>query len=141
MLVPPGVVTVMPRVPSVAPDDVLIVAVMVVELTTVTAPTDTPLAGATTLTVAPLLVNPVPKSVTGVGVPRRPAAGLIEPRVGAGGATTVNVTALLVPAGVATVTFLAVSAALAEIVNVVFSSVSLTTVMPPTVMPPPDTLT
>ena len=43
---------------------VLIVAVIVVGLTTVTPAIDSPPAGATTLTVVPVVVKPVPMSVT-----------------------------------------------------------------------------
>jgi hypothetical protein len=55
-------------------------------------------------------------------------------------AFTVNVTVLLVPPGVVTLTVLAERAAVAEIVKFAVTEVSLTTVMAPTVMPVPDTL-
>jgi len=96
----------------------LMVAVIVVALVTVTPVIVRPLAGAVTLTVVPVVVKPVPVSVTVLGVARRPELGAIEARVGVPGDTTVNATGLLTPAGVVTVTFLAVSAAVAAIVNV-----------------------
>jgi hypothetical protein len=55
-------------------------------------------------------------------------------------AFTVNVTVLLVPPGVVTLTFLGVAAAVAEIVKFAVTEVSLTTVMALTVMPVPDTV-
>lgn len=94
------------------------VAVIVVLLTTVTPEIVRPAAGASTWTVVPVAVKPAPVSVTPTAVPRTPEAGLIEARVGVPGVTTVNVTGLLVPAGVVTVTFLAVNEAVAEIANV-----------------------
>ena len=63
--------------------------------------------------------RPVPVRVTGRLVePRNPDAGLMEVSVGA---ATVNETKPVVPAGVVTLTFLAVSAAPAVIVKVVVS--------------------
>ena len=97
---------------------VLIVAVMVVALTMVTPVKVMPVVGAATWSVVPVAVKPVPVRVTAVGVPRRPKLGLIEARVGVPGATTVNVTGLVVAAGVVTVTFRAVRAAVVEMVNV-----------------------
>jgi len=81
----------------------------------------------------------VPVRVTGVVVPRRPEFGLIERRVGVPGLTTVNTTGLVTVPAVAltTVTFLAVSAAVPEMVKVAVIVVSLTTVKPLTVTPPP----
>lgn len=142
---PPGFVTVMLLGPMVAEDDVLKVALICVGLTRVTPVTVRPFAGATTLTVDPAVkLLPVRTTATGLGLPnllRKPDAGVIEERIGVPGFTTVNVTGVVVPVGVVTVTFLAVSAAVGEIVNVALTCVSLTTVMPLTVMPPPVTLT
>jgi hypothetical protein len=126
--------------PIVAPPPVLKVAVIVVGLTTVTPVIVRPPAGAATLTVVPAAVKPVPVRVTKTAVPRRPELGLIEARVGVPGATTVNVTGLLTPPGVLTVTFLAVSAVVAEIVKFAVIVVSFTTLKAPTVMPPPGML-
>ena len=137
---PPGVVTKMLLVPIVAVPLVAKVAVMVVALTIVTPVTVRPPAGATTLTVVPVAVKPVPVRVAKTAAPRRPELGVIEARVGVPGVTTVNVTGLLAPPAVLTVTFLAVSAAVAEIVKVASIVVSLITVKPPTVMPPPVTV-
>ena len=138
-------VTVMLRGPIVAVVVVLKVALICVGLTTVTPVMVRPLAGATTLTVDPAVkLLPVRTTATGLGaaaVRRKPVAGAIEERIGVPGFTTVKVTGVLVPEGVVTVTFLAVSAAVAEIVNVALTCVSLTTVRPLTMMPPPGTLT
>ena len=124
---------------------VLKVALIVVGLTTVTPVTDRPLAGATTFTVVPVVVKPVPVRVTATGlgaagVRRRPEFGAIEARVAAPGLTTVNPIALLGPPAVLTVTFLTVSAAVGEIVKVALIVVSFDTVKPLTLTPPPDTL-
>lgn len=144
-LVPPGVVTVMFLGPIAAVLVVLKVAVMVAELTTVTPVTVKPFAGGTTLTVDPAVkLLPIRVTATGLGaaaVLRRPEGGLIEERIGVPGFTTVKVTGVVVPVGVVTVTFLAVSAAVDAIVNVALTCVSLTTVTPLTVMAPPVTLT
>jgi len=89
------------------------------------------------LTVVPAAVKPVPVRVTKTAVPRRPELGLIEARVGVPGVTTVNVSGLLTPPGVLTVTFLAVSAAPGGIVKVAVIVVSFTTVKALTAMAPP----
>ena len=91
---------------------------MVVLLTIVTPEIVRPPAGAVTWTVVPVVVKPVPTRVTGVAVPRLLEFGVIEARVGVPGETTVNTTVLLTPVGVVRETFRAVSAAVAEIVNV-----------------------
>lgn len=114
--------------------------VIVVLFTIVAAPIVRPLAGAVTWTVVPAAVKPVPVRVTGTAVPRRPKAGAIEARVGVPGLTTVKPTGLLTPPGVVTVTFLAVRAAVAEMVKVAVTCVSLTLVSALTVMPPPVTV-
>jgi hypothetical protein len=69
-------------------------------------------------------------------VPRAPVAGAIELNTGP---STVKVSVLLVPPGVVTLTVLAESVAVPEIVNVVVIVVEFTTVMAPTVTPVPDT--
>jgi len=102
-----------------------------------------------TVTPVPLTVTPVapvkfvPVIVTGTTVPRTPDFGATEVTVGAGSAMMVNATALLVPPGAVTVTFLTEPAVPAEMVNVALTWVSFTTVSPLTVTPPPpppDTL-
>jgi len=79
--------------------------------------------------------------MTGTAVPRAPVGGLIEASVGVGGAITVKATELLTPPGAVTVTFLAVAAAPAVKVKLALTWLSLTTVMPLTVTPPPGTVT
>lgn len=114
-------------------------AVIVVEFTTTTLPTVIP--DPDTVTLVPVGVKFVPVSVIGMTVPRTPELGATELSVGAGGKTTVNVTALLVPPGeVVTVTFLALSPAPAVIAKVAVTVVSFTTVRPLTVTPLPETL-
>lgn len=119
--------------------DMVKVAVRFVGLVTVTPLTVMP--PPETATVVSPAMKLVPVSVTATAVPRTPVGGATEVNVGDGGITTVKVTALLVPPGAVTVTFLAVPDAPAEIVKLVLTWVSLTTVMGPTVMPPPFTLT
>ena len=116
LLVPPGVVTVTVRTLSVAPVEMVKVAVSDCGLPTVTALTPTPVPE--TAIVVPLLVKLVPVKVTCTVVPRTPVGGAIEANVGAGGTLTVKVTGLLVPPGAVTVTFLAVSPAPEPIVKV-----------------------
>jgi hypothetical protein len=135
--------------PIVAPFVRLKVASMVVEFTTTVVPPAMvkPFAGAVMWMVVPVAVKPVPVKTTACPAPRMPEAGAIEARVGVPGRTTVNVTGVVVPVGVVTVTFLAVSAAVAETVKVAVMVVSFTTVKLGTVMPlpppppPPETLT
>ena len=75
-------------------------------------------------------------------MPWAPELGAIEVRVGAeAGATTVNVTVLLVPPGVVTLTVLFPSKAVAVVVKVAVTEVPLTTTMLLTVSSVPDTLT
>ena len=81
----------------------------------------------------------MPVSVTAWVVPRAPVVGVIE-NSPAGGTVTVKVTALLVPPGAMTVTFLAPAVAPAEMLSVAVTVVSLTFVKPVTVMPLPETL-
>jgi hypothetical protein len=125
-------VTVLALSPAVAPT--VKVAVTVVAFTTVKLLTVTPVPATVTPVAAP---KPVPVMVTGTEVPRTPVFGETAVTVGA---ATVNVTALLVPPVVLTVTFLAVSDAVPEIVKVAVTVVELTTVTPLTVTPVPDTV-
>ena len=75
----------------------------------------------------------VPVIVTGTAVPRAPEFGAIPVSAGP---TTVNVTAVLVPAGVVAVTFLALRVAPVVMVKFAVTVVSFTTVTPE-----PDTVT
>jgi len=100
-----------------------------------------------TVTPVPLTAEPVapvrfvPVIVTGTAVPRTPEVGATEVTVGAGSAMMVNATELLVPPGAVTVMFLTEPAVPAEMANVALTWLSLTTVSPLTVTPPPpDTL-
>jgi hypothetical protein len=113
-LVPPLVVTVTFAAPVAAVAPIVNVAVILVELTTVTPPTAIP--GLLTATVAPATKTP-PIRVTGTLVPWSPLAGLTDTRTGAG-KFTVNTAGPLVPPLVVTVTFAAPVAALAPIVSV-----------------------
>jgi hypothetical protein len=115
LLVPPGAVTLTVLADSVAVAEIVKVAVTVVGLTTVRPLTVTPVPE-TLIAVVP--VRLVPVRVTGTVVPRKPVVGAIEVSAGP---ITVNVTVLLVPPGVVTLTFLApppVRFAVAEIVKV-----------------------
>lgn len=138
LVVPPGVVTVTFLAVSPAVAVIVKVAVIVVVLTTVSPLTVTPAPD--TATVVPVAVKFVPVSVTGTAVPRTPVFGETDVSVGAGGATTVNVVALVVPIGVVTLTFLLVSPAVAVIVNVAVTVEAFTTVRPLELTPLPDTL-
>jgi hypothetical protein len=122
-----------------APAEMVKVAVNVVELVTVTPLTVMP--PPETATVVSPFMKFVPVSVTGTAVLRTPVGGATEVNVGVAGIVTVNATVLLTPPGAVTETVLAVPAAPAVIVKVVVISVSLTTVIGPTVMPPPATVT
>ena len=134
-LVPPGVVMVTFLEVSAAPAVIVNVVVAVVAFTTVTAPTVTP--PPETATVVPDVVKFVPVRVTGTDLPRTPVLGATEVSVGIGGAITVNASVFVAPIGVVTLTFLRVRPAVAEIVNVAVAVMSLTTVSPLTVIPPP----
>lgn len=139
LLVPPIVVMVTFLAVVAAVAVIEKVAVTDVSLTTVRLVTPTPPPG-TVIAVAP--VSPVPVRVTVMAAPpRTPELGAIEVSVGTGGGITVNVTALLVPLGVVTVTFLADNAAVAAIVKVAVTVLESTTVTPETAMFPPDTVT
>jgi hypothetical protein len=121
---------------AVSPAVVVIVkvAVTVVEFTTVKLLTVMPAPD----TVAPVAdPNRVPVIVTATEVPRKPVLGATPVTVGV---ATVNVTGLLVPPAVATVTFRAPSAALLEMLKVAVTVLGLTTVTALTVMPPPETV-
>ena len=136
--VPTGVVTLTFLVVSPAPaviiqDALTVVAVGVPEIVQVKPP---PL---TLTAAAPFRLVPV--RVIGTVVPRAPDVGLIDVSVGTDAEVTVNCTVLVVPIGVVTLTVLPVRAAPVPIVNVAVTVLSLTTVRPLTVMPPPDTLT
>jgi hypothetical protein len=137
-VVPPSVVMLTFLELGVAPFKMVNVAVTVVSFTTVTPLTVTPFPDIAT-TVVP--VRLVPVRVTGTLVPRDPELGVIFVSVGAGGLTTVNTTVLLVPFEVVTLTVLALSGALAAIMNVAVTDVSLTTLNPLTVTPAPETFT
>lgn len=122
-----------------APAEMVKVAVNVVELVTVTPLTVMP--PPETATVVSPVMKFVPVSVTGTAVLRTPVGGATEANVGVAGIVTVNATVLLTPPGAVTETVLAVPAAPALIVKVVVTWLSLTTVIGPTVMPPPATVT
>lgn len=132
---PPGVVTVTLLAPSAAPVAIVKFAVIVVEFTTVTPLTLTLVPDM--VTEVPLVVKLVPVRVTATLVPCAPDVGAMELSVGAGGLTIVNVTALLVPPGVVTVTFLVpgIIEAVAEISKVAATCVELNTVTPVMVTP------
>jgi len=135
----PATVTVTFLVLSVAPFEMANIAVAVVELVTTTPLTvipPPPPPPPLTFTVVSPAMKLVPVSATATVVPRTPVGGLIFVNVGVAGIVTVKVTGLLVPPGAVTVTFLAVPAANALIVKVVWICESLTTVMGPTVTPP-----
>jgi len=129
-VVPSGVVTFTVLRPVVAVGAIVNVAVTLVELTTVRPLTVIPVPE-TLIAVAPVRFAPV--RVTGTAVPRMPAFGLIEVRLGP--AVMVKNTLLLTPLGVVTVTFLAPVAAVDEIVKLAVKVVSFTTVRPLTVTP------
>jgi hypothetical protein len=138
LLPPPGLLTAMFLFPTRVPAPMLSVAVIVVLFTTVNPVTVIPVPPVTVNPVAP--VKLVPVRVTATPLPLKPEFGAIEIRVGAGGLVTVNVTVLLVPPGVTTATFLAVSAAPAVMVKVAVTVVLFTTTRLLTVTPAPDTL-
>lgn len=172
LLVPDPVMMLTAFVPSGAPAPIVKVAVAVVGLRTVRPLTHTPPppvlpAGQpppppppppeTFIAVAPVRLLPVIVTVMAVAVgPRTAEFGAIDVNVGTGRAITVNGTALLVPPGAVTVTFLAAPVAVELIVKVAFTCVSFTTVIPlkqtpplpvlpvgqppPPPPPPPDTL-
>jgi hypothetical protein len=137
--VPPEVLTVTLWAPSVAPAGKAKFAFRVVELTRVTVLTVTPVPAAIVVAAVKL----VPVKVTPLMlVPRTTVAGrVVDVSVG-GGKATLKFTALLTaPPPFVTVTVLTVSWALAAIVRVAVTEVSLTAVKPLTVTRVPDTVT
>ena len=139
LLVPPEVVTVVFQLRGVAVAMMRKSAVMVVGSTTMTLVTVTALPW--TFTVAGE-VKFVPVNVTCTVAPCAPDAGFSEIRVGADDApVTVKVCAPLVPADVATVTFLEPTVAPAAIWNVAVIWVGLTTTTLDVVTPEPLTAT
>ena len=110
-----------------------VVAVVVPVIVQVTPP-----AGVIVTAVAPVRFAPGPAViVTGTVLPRSPEVGAMV----APGAVTVKITLPLVPSGVVTLTFLPLVVAVAAMLKVASTVVLLTTPMPVTVMPAPDTLT
>jgi hypothetical protein len=138
LLRPAGVVTVTFLTPTAAVAEIVNVVVIVVGFTTLMVPTVTPVPD--TATVVPVLVKFVPVRVTATAVPRRAEFGATAVSVGNGGATTVNVTVLLVPIFACTLRVLADNVAVAAIVRVAVTVVSFTTVRPVAVTPVPDTV-
>jgi hypothetical protein len=136
VVVPPGVVTVILRAPSVAVDDTLKVAVMVVELTTLRDPVARVTPAPKPPIVVPVAVKFVPVRVTGTA--RVPLAGCVaefglrEARVGAAGTAIVNGTELVLPIGVVTPIFLAPGVAVAEIFS---STLTVEPPAPETILP------
>src|SRR5258705_12011334 len=86
----PGVWTATVLAPVVASAPIVIVAVIVVEFTTVTPLRVTLGPAGASVTVVPLAVKLVPEKVTPTAVPRAPELGLIDASVGAPGLTTVK---------------------------------------------------
>ena len=122
LLVPPAVVMLTVLAVSAAVAEMVKVASAVVGVRTVKPLNVTPPPEIVT-PVAP--VRFVPVKVTSTTVPRTPVGGAIEVNVGAGGTTTVKVTALLVlPSYVVTFTFLAVALAKGMIARVAVTSPS-----------------
>lgn len=85
-------------------------------------------------------VSAKPPRIAGTTVPSAPMFVEIDVSFGVDGATTVNVTELLVPAGEVTVTFLAPRGAGAAMIKVAVTVVSLTTMMLLAVTPVPEML-
>src|SRR5258706_14033073 len=110
---------------AVAP--IVIVAVIVVESTTVTPLKLTLGPAGASVTVVPLAVKLVPVRVTPTAVPRAPELGAIEASVGAAGLTTVKTTLLVDPlAAVVTITFLTPRRAPGATVRVAVTVVAFT---------------
>jgi len=131
---PIGVVTVTDLAVRAAPAEIVNVAVTVLSFSTVTPVTVTPPPDTLTA-VAPL--SPAPLSVTGTLVTRWPDVGVIDTRFAP---VTVNVTLPVVPPDVVIETFLAVSAAVFEMVKVAVTVVAFTGTRLLTLTPVPDTL-
>ena len=103
LLIPPLVVTVTVRSPALAVAFIASPTVNEVGLVTCGEPTEIPVP--LTLTLVPPLTKFAPVSVTVTELPAVPEDGLIEASVGAGvGTATLNVTLLLVPPLLVTVT-------------------------------------
>ena len=136
----PATVTATFWAPTEAVLEMVRVAVKVLELVTLTPLTVTPVPETDTV-VSPAM-KLVPVSVTGTVVPRTPVGGLTVINVGVGGIVTAKATGLLTPPGAVTVMLLVVPEALAAMVKVVETWLSLTTLIAPTVTPlPGGTLT
>lgn len=136
LAVPFGVLTVMLCAPSEVAGAMLSVAVTVVALTATKLVTVMLVDPGAFTAVAP--VRSAPVRVTFTALPRTPVLGEIEVSAGP---VTVKVTALLVEPAVVTVTFLAPSAAVDEMVKVAVTVLASTLVMPLTTTPPPGTAT
>ena len=139
LLAPPAFTTPTFTLPMAAAPVLVMVKSISVGLTTVTPLTETPVAAGVKTTVEPV-TKLVPVRTTGREVPRISDGGAMDVSVGAGGGTTVNVPALVVPAGVVTVTLRALNVALDAMVKVVVTVVAVVA-SGPTVMPPPDGFT
>jgi hypothetical protein len=135
LVTPIGVVMLTVLAVSEALAEIVKVALTVVLFTTERPPTVMP-PPETVIAVEP--VRPTPVSVTGTTLPRAPDVGAIE---ASDGPVIVNVSPLLVPPAVVTVTDLAVSAAPGEITKLAETVVALTAVKLLTVTPEPDTPT
>jgi hypothetical protein len=129
-VIPIGVVTVTVKEPT----DRVQVAFTVVDVDALTV--QVLLVPDTVTAAAPIRFVPV--SVSRTPVPCVAGFGVTELRVGP---STVKVWVLLIPPGVVTLTFLAVSPAVAVIVKVAVIVVGFTTVRVPTVTPDPETVT
>jgi hypothetical protein len=140
LLTPPCVVTVTFRAPVAAFAAMAKVAVAVVELVTCMLLTLTPVPPTVIADKPPS--RAVPVNVTGVEVPAGPLAGLMLVNVGVSGvaAVTVNVSALLTPPCVVTVTFRAPVAAFAAMAKVAVAVVEFETCMLLTLTPVPLTV-
>jgi hypothetical protein len=138
LLVPCGVVTVMFRAPAAAVDAMFRAVVREVWLRTVTELVVIP--DPLTATVVDPATKKVPVRVTPTDVPWAPAAILVEVSVG-GCPWTVNVTALLEPCPVPTVTFRGPGVAEAAIVNVAVKAIELDAVTALAITPVPLTKT
>lgn len=136
LLAPPGVetLTFLGADTEAFAEMVKVVVIVVESGLMVNAPTVMPPPA---FTVVPVAVKFVPISVTGTAVPRKPVLGVIEVSVGVAGVIIEKLSGLLVPTGVVTVTFRAVSPAFGAMIKFTVTVLSLTTVKPLTVTPPP----
>jgi hypothetical protein len=140
LLAPAEVTTSMFTLPIAALVVLVKVAVIEVALTKATLVMVKPGTAGVATTVDPA-IKFVPVRVTFTDVPRSSELGVMDVSVGPAAATTVNVTALVVPFGVLTVTFRTLNEAVAEMVKVAVTSVALTAAKLLTVIPPPVTFT